>query len=111
MVGLHYTFNADWGVDRSSVQYTTMMSAISSNYYNGSYGNTSNDESLRVYEQEFAYLVITANWGILADYCGDCSSEWTLNTASLIQSNMNSLYQMIQRTIPKIMVVPSQATL
>ena len=84
MVALHYTFNDDWGVDRSSVQYTTMMSAISDNYYNGSYGSTSNDEDLRVYEQEFAYLAITANWGILADYCDDCSTEWTLNTASKI---------------------------
>ena len=35
MVGLHYTFNADWGVDKSSVQYTQMMSAIANNVYNG----------------------------------------------------------------------------
>ena len=33
MVGLHYTFSDDWGVNRSSNQYTEMMNAINQNNY------------------------------------------------------------------------------
>ena len=39
MVGLHYTFYDDWGVNRSSNQFNEMETAIREKYYKEDYGS------------------------------------------------------------------------
>lgn len=81
MTGLHYTFFEEWGVNRSSQQYTHMNDAISKRYYNiKDYGNKNNDENARVMLQEYAYWVITTSWDIQETYgpSDAGNGEWSL---------------------------------
>merc|ERR1712083_925074 len=111
-VGLHFTFIDDWGVNRTSKQYTEMLSAINNNNFIApQYGDLNNDENARVYLQEYAYLVITSNWGINKKYCADCENEWKLQDPADLETTMPDMHALVERTIPKVMVVPSEATM
>jgi hypothetical protein len=113
MVGLHYTFFDDWGVNTTSKQYTHMQSAISEGYYNGNYDEIDEpDESLRVYIQEYAYWVISSAWDIQTTFGGDGGGgEWTLQDPDDFQAAQPEMYDIIQQTVMKVMAAPDTSTL
>ena len=64
----------------------------------------------RVLMQEFAYWIITSAWDLQNPYGPD--AEWkTIRTPDDLKSMLPFSYQLIEDTIPKVMVPPSIATL
>ena len=112
MVGLHYAFYDEWGVNRESTHYTQMQLAISSGYYNGDYGSQSSNERMRIYLQEYAYWVISSAWDIQQAYGGDQGGgEWTLASSDALSSSMPQMYSIYLETAAKVMKAPSSETL
>lgn len=112
MIGLHYVFYGDWGVNRKSSHYFHMEDARTNGWYNANYGPPNSDESLRIYLQEYAYWVISSEWDIQESYGGDFGGgEWTLTTPTLIETHQPGLHKMYQQTIQTLMQPPSPDTL
>jgi len=111
-VGLHYTFPDEWGISRTSKLYKAMQEAIEKGYYVvGQYDDVDEqDVKDRVLMQEFAYWIITSAWDLQNPYGPD--AEWkTIRTPEDLKSMLPSSYQLIEETLPKVMVSPSIATL
>ena len=112
MVGLHYTFYDDWGVNRESTHHTHMLDALSSGYYNADYGAQSSDERMRIYLQEYAYWVISSAWNIQESYGGDQGGgEWTLASSQALSGSAPEMYSIYLETAAKVMKAPSLETL
>lgn len=112
MVGLHYAFYDEWGVNRESSHYTQMQLALSSGYYNGDYGSQSSNERMRIYLQEYAYWVISSAWDIQQAYGGDQGGgEWTLASSDALSSSMPQMHAIYLETAAKVMKAPSLETL
>jgi len=112
MVGLHYTFFDDWGVNRESGHYTQMQTALSSGYYNGDYGSQSSNEMMRIYLQEYAYWVISSAWDVQQAYGGDMGGgEWTLGSPAALSSSQPEMYEIYERTVARVMKAPGAETL
>lgn len=112
MVGLHYTFYDDWGVNRESTHHTHMLDALSSRYYNADYGPQSNDERMRIYLQEYSYWVISSAWDIQESYGGDQGGgEWTLPSSQALSSSSPEMYSIYLATAARVMRAPSLETL
>jgi len=52
--------------------------------------------------------VIASYWNILETYCPDCSTEYTPSNATLLEEQQKEMYDLVQETIPSVMVAPSE---
>ena len=111
-VGLHYTFPDEWGISRTSKLYQTMQKAIDKKYYDVKDYEEKKDEEKknRVLLQEYAYWIIYTAWDLLERY-GPKGAEWTIMNSSELKAKLPEAYQLVEQTIPKVMVSPGLSTL
>jgi hypothetical protein len=111
MVGLHYAYFNEWGVNEISQLHGQMQNAISEGYYDVSdYQGIPEEERLRILLQEYAYWVISTAWDVQETY-GPGGSEWTLPGLAAFQQYQPDMYALIQSTVDQVMAPPSSASL
>ena len=64
----------------------------------------------RVLVQEFAYWVITTAWDLQEDY-GPREVEWQVTDRDDLRAKLPEMDALMVRTVDRIMVAPSRATL
>ena len=110
------TFTA-WGYeDAASDLVLAMNQAIEGNYYDptGNYGDTEQtDPTLykRIIAQEFGYWMILTGWDLKASYAPDASPEWTILTASEMETKLPLAHKLFTETVNGVLVNPTQTYL
>ena len=106
-----------WGYeDASSDLVLAMNQAIDGGYYDptGNYGNTQEANPTlykRVIAQEFGYWVILTGWDLKALYAPDVAPEWTILTASEMETKLPLAHKLFADTVNGVLVNPTQAYL
>ena len=106
-----------WGYeDASSDLVLAMTEAIDGGYYDptGNYGSTAEDNPTlysRVIAQEFAYWMILTGWDLKSLYAPDVAPEWTILTASEMETNLPLAQKLFTDTVNGVLVNPTQAYL
>ena len=93
-----------------------MNEAITGGFYDPSdnYGGLSeSDPTLykRIIAQEFAYWMILTGWDLKALYAPDVAPEWTILTASEMETNLPLAHKLFTDTVNGVLVNPTQAYL
>jgi hypothetical protein len=112
-VGLHYAYAEQWGISRESDLHFAMQEAIDKGYYDVSQYDDIDELEVRyrVELQEFAYWIITCAWNLQKPY-GPAESEWKmLKTAEDLEQHLPLAHELIQETLPRVMVAPRRTTL
>ena len=110
------SFNS-WGYeDASSELVLAMNEAITGNYYDptGNYGNLSDTNPTlykRIIAQEFAYWMILTGWDLKTLYAPDVAPEWTILTASEMETKLPLAHKLFTDTVNGVLVNPTQAYL
>jgi len=115
-VGLFYAYPKEWKFNqKTSLVYKSMENAIKKKYYNiSSYQNIKkkNEEVYqRIIVQEYAYWIITTYWNLQEPYGLNESGEWTLKNKNQLKQKLPEAYNLIEKTVNKIMKTPSTAIL
>ena len=87
-----------------------MQEAISEGYYDvSSYEDIKNDSEIygRVIVQEFAYWMIITGWDIKKDLLPNSAPEWTVNSASEMQSFLPLSHALYEETVKDILKNPT----
>jgi len=106
-----------WGYeDASSDLVLAMNQAIDGGYYDptGNYGNTQEANPTlykRVIAQEFGYWVILTGWDLKTLYAPDVAPEWTILTASEMETKLPLAHKLFTDTVNGVLVNPSQVYL
>jgi plastocyanin len=106
-----------WGYeDASSDLVLAMNEAIAGGYYDptGNYGSTAEDNPTlysRIIAQEFAYWMILTGWDLKSLYAPDVAPEWTILTASEMETNLPLAHKLFTDTVNGVLVNPTQAYL
>ena len=106
-----------WGYeDESSELVLAMNEAITGGFYNPSdnYGSLSDSDPAlykRIIAQEFAYWMILTGWDLKALYAPDASPEWTILTASEMETKLPLAHTLFTDTVNGVLVNPTQAYL
>ena len=106
-----------WGYENASSDLVLAMNqAIEGNFYDptGNYGNLSESDPVqykRIIAQEFAYWMILTGWDLKALYAPDASPEWTILTASEMETNLPLAHTLFTDTVNGVLVNPTQAYL
>ena len=106
-----------WGYeDASSDLVLAMNEAIAGGYYDptGNYGSTAEDNPTlysRIIAQEFAYWMILTGWDLKSLYAPDVAPEWTILTASEMETNLPLAQKLFTDTVNGVLVNPTQAYL
>ena len=106
-----------WGYeDASSDLVLAMNQAIDGGYYDptGNYGNTQEANPTlykRVIAQEFGYWVILTGWDLKALYAPDVAPEWTILTASEMETKLPLAHKLFTDTVNGVLVNPTQVYL
>ena len=111
-LGLHYAFPEEWGISETSVLRRAMNEVIEKGYYKIESYDDIDDLAVRdrVVMQEFAYWVISTAWNLQVPY-GPAEEEWTIRTREELEGKLPELYAALERTVDRVMVSPSLATL
>ena len=93
-----------------------MNQAIEGNFYDpsGNYGDLSDSNPTlykRIIAQEFAYWMIITGWDLKALYAPDASPEWTILTASEMETKLPLAHTLFTDTVNGVLVNPTQAYL
>lgn len=108
---------ASWGYeDTSSDLVLAMNEAITGGYYDptNNYGSTQETNPTlysRIIAQEFAYWMILTGWDLKALYAPDASPEWTILTASEMETKLPLAHKLFTDTVNGVLVNPTQAYL
>jgi len=103
-----------WGYeDAASDLVLAMNQAIDGGYYDptGNYGNLQEtDPTLykRIIAQEFAYWMILTGWDLKASYAPDVAPEWTILTASEMETKLPLAQKLFTDTVNGVLVNPTQ---
>ena len=106
-----------WGYENTSSDLVLAMNqAIEGNFYDptGNYGNLSESDPIlykRIIAQEFAYWMILTGWDLKALYAPDASPEWTILSASEMETNLPLAHTLFTDTVNGVLVNPTQAYL
>jgi len=106
-----------WGYeDASSDLVLAMNEAIAGDYYDptGNYGSTAEDNPTlysRVIAQEFAYWMILTGWDLKSLYAPDVAPEWTILTATEMETKLPLAHKLFTDTVNGVLVNPTQAYL
>ena len=106
-----------WGYENASSDLVLAMNqAIEGNFYDpsGNYGNLSDSDPTlykRIIAQEFAYWMILTGWDLKALYAPDASPEWTILTASEMETKLPLAHTLFTDTVNGVLVNPTQAYL
>ncbi|MDE0003618.1 MAG: hypothetical protein OXQ29_13080 [Rhodospirillaceae bacterium] len=111
-IGLHYAYPDEWGFGPDSTIVQGMRDAVDSGYYVISQYSDIDDLEVRerVLVQEFAYWVITTAWDLQEDY-GPREVEWQVTDRDDLRAKLPEMDALMERTVDRIMVAPSRATL
>ena len=113
-VGLHYQFPDQWGLSRESELWRAMQVAIEAGAYDiGSYddlGDLEADVRDRILMQEFAYWVISTEWGLQEDY-GPNEPEWTLTRPAVLRAAQPEFLAVVDATVGRVLRAPTRETL
>ena len=108
---------ASWGYeDASSDLVLAMNEAITGGYYDptnnyGSIQETNPTLYSRIIAQEFAYWMILTGWDLKALYAPDAAPEWTILTASEMETKLPLAHKLFTDTVNGVLVNPTQAYL
>ena len=106
-----------WGYeDAASDLVLAMNQAIDGGYYDptGNYGNLQETNPTlykRIIAQEFGYWVILTGWDLKALYAPDVSPEWTILTASEMETKLPLAQKLFTDTVNGVLVNPTQVYL
>jgi plastocyanin len=106
-----------WGYeDASSDLVLAMNEAIAGGYYDptGNYGSTQQTNPTlysRIIAQEFAYWMILTGWDLKALYAPDVAPEWTILTASEMETTLPLAHKLFTDTVNGVLINPTQAYL
>jgi plastocyanin len=106
-----------WGYENAASDLVLAMNeAIAGGYYDptGNYGNLQEtDPTLykRIIAQEFAYWMILTGWDLKASYAPDVAPEWTILTASEMETKLPLAQKLFTDTVNGVLVNPTQAYL
>ena len=106
-----------WGYENASSDLVLAMNeAIAGGYYDptGNYGSGAEDNPTlysRVIAQEFAYWMILTGWDLKALYAPDVAPEWTILTASEMETKLPLAQKLFTDTVNGVLVNPTQAYL
>ena len=106
-----------WGYeDESSALVLAMNEAITGGFYDPSinYGSLSDSDPAlykRIIAQEFAYWMILTGWDLKALYAPDASPEWTILTATEMETKLPLAHKLFTDTVNGVLVNPTQAYL
>ena len=106
-----------WGYeDASSDLVLAMNQAIEGGYYDptGNYGSTAEDNPTlysRIIAQEFAYWMILTGWDLKSLYAPDVAPEWTILTATEMETKLPLAHKLFTDTVNGVLVKPTQAYL
>ncbi len=111
-IGLHYAYPDEWGFSPDSTIVQGMRDAVDNGYYVISQYSDIDDLQTRerVLVQEFAYWVITTAWDLQEDY-GPREVEWQVTDRDDLRAKLPEMDALMVRTVDRIMVAPSRATL
>ena len=106
-----------WGYeDESSELVLAMNEAITGGFYNPSdnYGSLSDSDPAlykRIIAQEFAYWMIVTGWDLKSLYAPDVAPEWTILTATEMETKLPLAHKLFTDTVNGLLVNPTQAYL
>ena len=106
-----------WGYeDESSELVLAMNEAITGGFYNPSdnYGSLSDSDPAlykRIIAQEFAYWMIVTGWDLKSLYAPDVAPEWTILTATEMETKLPLAHKLFTDTVNGVLVNPTQAYL
>ena len=106
-----------WGYeDESSELVLAMNEAITGGFYNPSdnYGSLSDSDPTlykRIIAQEFAYWMIVTGWDLKSLYAPDVAPEWTILTATEMETKLPLAHKLFTDTVNGVLVNPTQAYL
>ena len=106
-----------WGYENESSDLVLAMNqAIEGNFYDpsGNYGDLSDSNPTlykRIIAQEFAYWMVITGWDLKALYAPDASPEWTILTASEMETKLPLAHTLFTDTVNGVLVNPTQAYL
>ena len=106
-----------WGYeDESSELVLAMNEAITGGFYNPSdnYGSLSDSDPAlykRIIAQEFAYWMIVTGWDLKSLYAPDVAPEWTILTATEMETKLPLAHTLFTDTVNGVLVNPTQAYL
>ena len=111
-VGFSTTWPSKWGLSTSSDLYAAMQEAIDAGIYDvSSYAGMDAEARDRVKMQEFAYWALSAVQGVHSTYFeGSAAPEWTISTASQVQSQLPLFWALHQATSATVLGEISAAT-
>jgi len=111
-VGLHYTFPDEWGISTTSKAHEAVKDAIAKGYYKvEQYGDDAGEELNRVLIQEYAYWIIFAYWDLREPFFPRDAEFSEAKTPADLKSKLPLSYELVDQTIPRVMVAPSRAML
>ena len=103
------TFN-NWSYDdQNSELNLAMQEAIEMGYYDttGMYTDVDAATRQRIVAQEFAYWMILTEWDLKSLYAPDSSPEWTVETASQMQTLLPLAHTLFTDSVNGILVNPT----
>lgn len=110
-VGLSYAYHNEWGFGNHAKIKVLMDEAITDKYYDISeFKGYSEDNKHRVLIQEYAYWAISSYWNLQETY-GVGDSEWKLNNKTTLADGQPDMIKLIESTVDKIMIAPSEELL
>ena len=111
VLGFNYIFPEKYSYTNAcSDVYLAMQEAISKGYYGVSmYDDIKNDTENygRIIVQEFAYWLIITGWDIKKDLKPNSAPEWTVNSASEMQSLLPLSHALYEETVKDILKKPT----
>ena len=112
-VGFSKTWPAKWGISTSSDLHSAMQEAITNGVYDvSSYAGIDDEARLRIQLQEFAYWAISTAQGVHATYFdGSAAPEWTLTTASQLETSAPLFWALHQATSATVLGNLSTSTI
>ena len=109
-LGYDRVFN-NWSYDdQSSELNLAMKQAEEMGYYDttGMYTNASDALRKRIIAQEFAYWMILTGWDLKSSYAPDASPEWTILTASEMETKLPLAHTLFTDTVNGVLVNPTK---
>tara|TARA_B100000989_G_scaffold214718_1_gene163281 strand:- start:396 stop:1361 length:966 start_codon:yes stop_codon:yes gene_type:complete len=111
VLGFNYIFPEKYSYTNAcSDVYLAMQEAISKGYYDvSSYDDIKNDSEIygRIIVQEFAYWMIITGWDIKKDLLPNSAPEWTINSATEMQSLLPLSHALYEETVKDILKNPT----
>ena len=108
-LGYDRVFN-NWSYDdQSSELNLAMKQAEEMGYYDttGMYADASDSLRKRIIAQEFAYWMILTGWDLKSSYAPDASPEWTILTASEMETRLPLAHTLFTDTVNGVLVNPT----